>query len=58
MSDHTLDVARHAGTGERVGPISRPVTGGSFTLHENVIKGKQSISNFPIVDCSIDIGGV
>ena len=44
MSDQVIDIARHAGTESPVGPIPRPLIGGSFVLHENVIKGKRSTS--------------
>ena len=44
MSDHVMDVARHAGTEKATGPIPQPTIGGSFTLDKNVVNGKHSIS--------------
>lgn len=45
MSEHVIDVARHGGTETLVGPIPRPTIGGSFMIHENVMKGKHGVSN-------------
>ena len=44
VPEHIIDVARHGGTENLVGPIPQPTIGGNFILDENVIKGEQNIS--------------